>query len=169
MKRFFLTLLAMLCMTMAFAQTVYLVKDEGGYTNIRKGPGTNYGIEMTWQDGNYLYCTKLDNGWAKAYSRTSDGTQYFLGYISNTKLVSPPRDGVRRTLMYVVREGGYTNIRKGPGTNYSIASKVKDGSWLLVNYSDAINKAWVRVYTQQGKLRGYISANKIEVPIMIEL
>ena len=57
-------------------------------------------------------------------------------------------------------EGGYTNIRKGPGTNYAVVGKVKDGSFIL--YHTDFNGFWYQVYTQQGKLRGYISASKVE-------
>lgn len=59
----------------------------------------------------------------------------------------------------VKEEGGYTNIRKRPGTNYTIVGKVKDGSFIL--YSGNYDDKWLKVYTQKGELRGYMSGSKI--------
>lgn len=169
MKRFILSLVVMLGMTTAFAQTLYLVKDEGGVTNIRKGPGTSYGIASTIPDGFYVYCSNISGGWAKVWDEYTDGSPMtFAGYISTSKIVRPPHDGISRTFVQVKQEGGYTNIRKGAGSSSAIAAKVKDGSFILVNATDLYNgKAWVRVYNQKGGLRGYMSSSKmmmLEVP-----
>ncbi|MCQ2254644.1 MAG: hypothetical protein MJZ29_04040 [Bacteroidaceae bacterium] len=162
MKRILLTLLIMLGMTTAFAQRLYLVKDEGGLTNLRKGPGTNYAVVDKVQDGFFVYCSNISGGWAKAWQITSDGSKEFMGYISTSKIVEPPHDGIARIHVYVIDEDGYTNIRKGKGTNTAIVGKVKDGSFILVNASDCYNGAsWLRVYNQRGALRGYISARKV--------
>ena len=60
----------------------------------------------------------------------------------------------------VKEEGGFTNVRKGPGTKYAIVDKVLDGSYVLISgdYGDK----WYKIYTQRGAFRGYISANKLE-------
>ena len=59
----------------------------------------------------------------------------------------------------VKEEGGFTNVRKGPGTKYAIVGKVLDGGFILI--SGDINDRWYKIYTQKGVLRGYISANKV--------
>ena len=56
-------------------------------------------------------------------------------------------------------EDGYTNIRKGPGTKYAIVGKVKDGGYILI--SGEYDDPWFKVYTQNGTMRGYISAKKV--------
>ena len=112
-----------------------LVKDEDGYTNIRKGPGTKYEIVDQIPDGMFVY------------------------FMSANKIVVPPRQGPWKEVAQVKDEDGYTNIRKGPGTKYAIVGKVLDGGFILI--SGDINDRWYKIYTQKGVLRGYISANKV--------
>lgn len=58
----------------------------------------------------------------------------------------------------VIREGGYTNVRKGPGTNFAIVTKIKDGSPIyFTNY----NNNWCVVYNNAGKMLGYMHASKV--------
>lgn len=58
----------------------------------------------------------------------------------------------------VIREGGYTNVRKGPGTNFAIVKKIKDGSPIyFTNY----NNNWCVVYDNAGKMIGYMHASKV--------
>mgnify|MGYP002626812487 CR=1 FL=1 len=137
-----------------------LVKDEGGETNIRKGPGTKYAVVEKMPDGFFVNCIPTKAAWTKVYTTyTSGEDQEFIGYIATSKLVFPKRQGAWKMVGQVKEEGGYTNIRKGPGTNYAIVGKVKDGSYILWsgNYEDK----WYKVYTQKGVLRGYMSSSKI--------
>lgn len=63
-------------------------------------------------------------------------------------------------LAHVIREGGYTNARTGPGTDYPIMNKVKDGSDIL--YAGTLRRGgWVEVYNVNGDYLGYMSCNKI--------
>ena len=137
-----------------------LVKDEGGETNIRKGPGTNYAIVEKISDGFFINCIPTKGAWTKVYTTYTSGEQQdFIGYIATSKLVFPKRQGAWKMVGQVKEEGGYTNIRKGPGTNYAIVGKVKDGSFIL--YSGNYDDKWLKVYTQKGELRGYMSGSKI--------
>ena len=148
-------------MERSLAQKPCLVKDEGGETNIRKGPGTKYEIVEKVPDGMFINYKPGTGGWHKVYTTyTSGEEQDFVGYIAASKIVIPKRAGEWKYVGHVKEEGGYTNIRKGPGTKYDIASKVKDGSYIL--YSGNADAKWYKVYTQSGVLRGYISANKLE-------
>ena len=61
---------------------------------------------------------------------------------------------------HVIREGGYTNARSGPGTGYAIMNKVKDGSPILYS-GRLVRNGWVQVYDTRGNYLGYMSANKI--------
>ena len=110
----------------------------------------------------FINFTPAVNGWCKVYtSYTDDSPQDLIGYMAASKIVVPPRQGAWKMVAMVKQEGGYTNIRKGPGTSYAIASKVRDGSYVLVDVD--FNGNWIKVYTQRGALRGYISASKLEV------
>ena len=59
---------------------------------------------------------------------------------------------------HVIREGGYTNVRKGPGTNYAIVTKVKDGSAI---YYTNYNANWCQVYNTAGQLLGFMHTSKV--------
>ena len=68
---------------------------------------------------------------------------------------APPRGLLQGS---VVREGGYTNVRKGPGTNFAIVKKIKDGSPIyFTNY----NNNWCVVYDNAGNMIGYMHASKV--------
>ncbi len=163
MKKLITLLLAIVIGIPCMAQQLRmgLVKDEDGYTNIRKGPGTNYEIVDQMPDGMFVHFTKGTKGWHKVYTvYTSDGTQEFLGYMAANKIVVPPRKGEWKEVAQVKDEDGYTNIRKGPGTKYAIVGKVRDGSFILI--SGDYDAKWYKVYTQNGTMRGYISGNKVD-------
>ena len=59
---------------------------------------------------------------------------------------------------HVIREGGYTNVRQGPGTNYGIVQKIKDGSPI---YYTNYNSNWRVVYDNAGNALGYMHASKV--------
>ena len=163
MKKFAFMLLALALVVPCMGQNLKfaLVKDEGGVTNIRKGPGTQYEIVDRVQDGMFVNIVPTKKSWTKVYTTyTSDDPQELIGYIATSKLVFPKRQGVYKQLGMVKQEGGYTNIRKGAGTQYEIVGKVKDGSFIL--WSGDYDSKWKAVYTQQGVFRGYMSGNKIE-------
>ena len=58
----------------------------------------------------------------------------------------------------VIREGGYTNVRQGPGTNYSVVTKIKDGSSIFYTVHNA---NWCKVYNSSGQMLGYMHSSKV--------
>ena len=73
-----------------------------------------------------------------------------------TTTVAPPVAGLLPA--HVIREGGYTNVRQGPGTNYAIVTKVKDGSPI---YYTNYNANWKNVYNTAGQFLGYMHSSKV--------
>ena len=162
MKKMLLQILVAMVMLPCAAQRPGLVKDEDGYTNIRKGPGTNYAIVDKVPDGMFISFGLGQGKWYKVYTTYTDGSeQELLGYIHSSKVVVPKRQGPCKMVAHVVDEDGYTNIRKGPGTRYAIVGKVRDDSYILC--SGDFEDGWYKVYTQTGTFRGYMSAKKLEV------
>ncbi|MBR6980305.1 MAG: SH3 domain-containing protein [Prevotella sp.] len=163
MKKLLLMILAAMLILPCAAQRFGLVKDEGGFTNIRKGPGTNYPVVEQVQDGSFISFDTGIGSWYKVYTTYTDGTpQEMIGYIHSSKVVVPKKSkGVCKNLGFVVDEDGYTNVRKGPGTRYAIVGKVRDGSFILC--SGDYDDGWYKVYTQTGVFRGYMSASRINI------
>ena len=160
MKKLLFTLLALATMLPATAQKPGLVKDEDGYTNLRKGPGTTYDIVDQIPDGMFVYYKAGPDGWNLIYTPTEGAESYeFIGFMAGNKIVVPKRSGDKKYVGKVKDEDGYTNIRKGPGTNYAIVGKVKDGGYIL--YSGGKEDRWYKVYKQDGTFRGYMARNKI--------
>ena len=156
-----MTFVALATIVPCLAQKPGLVKDEDGYTNLRKGPGTKYEIVDRYDDGSLIYYERGANGWCKVYDMiSSDGDFEFRGYMAGNKIVTPKRSGEYKFVGKVKDEDGYTNIRKGPGTKYAIVGRKKDGSFIL--YSGDYSDRWYKVYKQTGEFIGYLSANKIE-------
>ncbi len=162
MKRllgFMLTFLLAICLN---AQTYATVKREGGYTNVRSGPGTNYSIVKKVRDGSGIYVGSLVRGWYEVYSGRGGR---FIGYISSSKVVfgnsrSSYSNNNGIVKVRVKPEGGYTNLRSGPGTNYSIIGKVKDGTWVYADPT-ANGRVWSKVYYANGTYRGWIADSKL--------
>lgn len=81
-KIVFLSLLAMLSLS-SMAQTLGRVKQEGGYTNVRKGPGTNYEILTKIKDGSSIYYEYYNKSWYGVY----DENMAFIGYMHSSKII----------------------------------------------------------------------------------
>lgn len=167
MKRTIFFSLFLVISVFSFAQTglkTGLIKDEGGYTNIRKGPGTNYEVVEKWEDGYFINYKDTGGPWVKVYWYPCSACDLeYLGYMAKSKIVVPPKIiGVSFGLARVDPQNhDYTNIRKSPGGE--VVGKVKDGSWILFNTNDYGGKTWVRVFYQNGKLRGYIHQSKLAI------
>ena len=123
-------------------------------SNIRSGPGTDYSVVGDVVKGDSLTILGSENGW---YKVTHYGT---TGYIS-ANLVTTSGAPAPSTSSSTSTRTGYalydSNIRSGPGTDYSIIGDVVKGDSLSVGeYVDG----WYRL-NFNGKT-GYIAANLVE-------
>ena len=138
-----------------------LIKDEGGITNIRKGRGTSYPVTSQVKDGMFIVFDPPVEGWCKVYSHYPDGTPpTAIGYVRADKIVVPAKTAEDKYIAVVHDKDGYTNIRRGPGTSHPVVGRVKDGSYILYSGSP-VNDAWLKVYSQGGTLRGYMSSTRL--------
>ncbi len=103
MKKILLLVLAAMIMLPCAAQRAGLVKDEDGYTNIRKGPGTNYEIVDQVPDGMFINFGPGKGNWYKVYTSYTDGSaQELIGYMHSSKVVVPKRQGEWKQVGQVV-------------------------------------------------------------------
>ena len=133
------------------------VKDEDGYTNVRQGPGTNYEIVTTIKDGSSIFYTVYNSKWNIVYDNYGNA----LGYMYHNKIVTTnTRNYSTESILlgYIKDEDGYTNVRQGPGTDYSIVYQIQDGSPI---YYQAYNAKWYKVYDNEQNFLGYMHYSKI--------
>ena len=144
------------------------VSDPDGYTNIRSGASTKYPITGRYRSGYYLYYTPMSNGWSKVYSGTRSNT--FMGYMHTSRIVhinpnsssgytnySTSTSSLRRGTIVDPRDN-YVNVRTGPGTKYSIATRLWIGTTV---YYQGSTSSWVRVYNTSRQYLGYVYRNRI--------
>lgn len=126
MKKIVLIFIAMLLCMVASAQTLVFSKAKDGYTNIRSTNNTNGRIIGELRNG----------GGAAVYMHTS-GSWYkvnyngIVGYVhkSQVRLSEPARrESNPIRFVYSDAKDGYTNLRKGPGTNYEIIDEMRNGN-----------------------------------------
>ncbi len=165
-KLFTIALLAILASFITVdAQKYYgYVSDPDGYTFVRAAASTNAEILREYASGEYLYYTPLKNGWSKVYSDGSSSS--FMGYMHTSRIVRVEADDVEDDDLtgfeqgYIVDpEDDYVNVRKGPGTNYSIVCRLEVGTTVFFN-ADPKSK-WVEVYDEYMNYLGYVYRNRI--------
>ena len=112
------------------------------YLNLRKGPGTSYGVIFTIAKGSTV--TVLDNSdddWAKV--KTSSGDQGWCSkeYLDISSSSSSSQETAKTT--------DYLNLRKGAGTSYGVILTIAKGATVTV--LDNSNKNWAKVRTSSGQ------------------
>ena len=148
------------------------VSDPDGYTNIRRGPGTNYPIVRQYNSGDYLYYTPQKNGWSLVYSGVKANN--FMGYMHTSRIVkvNPNQSGSYSDLSNYSNSSGnyhegymvdpvddYVNVRKGPGTNYAIVGRLD--TYTNVYYTTT-GSNWYKVYDSNYNYLGYVYYNRIK-------
>lgn len=158
-----LALILITC-TAAFAEVVKTPAADGSL-NVRSGPGTNYSVNTWVKNGQSITVLENTSPWAKIRV-DSNGKE---GYIRASYIVAsgapgtpgtvPPTGGANYSLGAVATKyaSSVVNVRKGPGTTYSVAIKVASGARLNI-FGESGN--WYLVRTQNGT-SGYISKNYV--------
>ena len=141
--------------------------------NLRRGPGTTYGVIMVVDENLTVTVTEATNSeWYKV--RLADGTE---GYFSAQylKIVSGDIDSVKPddsgdkededdggsdlegTGEYLRTTTG-VNLRKGPSTSTDVITVLNSGT--IVEVIDRDTQGWVHVRTTSGRV-GYVSADYV--------
>ena len=145
--------------------TVY-VSANGGTLNLRKGPGTNYGIAGYVSHGDKITVQAAGSTWSQVKVNATGK----IGYIKNkyiTTSSSSKDDGSSNpsSCQYgkitTKTAAGAVNIRKGAGTSYASVGTVTRGTLLRI---DAESGNWYKVSTYTG-LSGYVSKNYVTMGI----
>lgn len=130
----------------------YVVKITADILNVRSGPGTQYSKTGQVSKGEAYTIVDESNGWGKLKSG--------LGWISleytDKKATSAPAP-TSKTPYTVIINTDVLNVRSGPGTNYSVLTKVREGDkYTIVEEKDGWGKlksgaGWINLeYTKRG-------------------
>ena len=151
MKKLVATLLVFLLLssiatisTVASEQSFGRVDTEGSNLNVRSGPSTGYSILGRLSDGTYFEIVGEENGWYQIVTPTVSG--YVCGEYVLT--VSHNRMGKVDT------EGSRLHVRTGPSTDYSIITKLTDGTYFEILSE---GNGWYEVRLSSG-MTGYLCA-----------
>jgi len=129
--------------------------------NVRKGPGTSYGVLGEAQPTNlYVYLGSCD-GWECILYQGQEG------YVASSRVsiqwgLVPDEYGYGDYVDAIVRvtHGNALNVRSGPGKKYSSIGQAKPGStWEYLGMDDGWNVIDYNGYY------GYIAANRTEVVV----
>lgn len=131
--------------------------------NVRKGPGTGYGVIGEAQPENTYVYLGTENGWHRIIF-TGDTE----GYVSGNRTaiedgLVPDYVGYGEKVEAVVRvtHGNALNVRKGPGQKYgSMGTARPQSEWTYLGMDDGWN-----IIDYNGKT-GYIAANRTEVEVV---
>lgn len=109
----------------------YLVKVTANCLNIRKGPGTNFGISGQIRDhGIYTIIKESDGPGATLWGKLKSGAGWIsLDYVSkNPGSSSGGYVPTYRLGLYVVNTPSGLNVRRGPSTKYGIVKTYINGT-----------------------------------------
>ena len=123
---------------------------KGSDVRMRSGPGTNYSILGTYQNGTPLTVTGTENGWSKV---TVGGVS---GYIRSDYVSG----GADSKTGYI--KGNDVRLRSGAGTNYSILGTYNNGTPLTITGTSG-NWTAVTINGVKGYVNSaYVSTTKTE-------
>ncbi|MEQ8168196.1 MAG: SH3 domain-containing protein [Candidatus Eremiobacterota bacterium] len=167
MKRFIIlfALISILLMSLPVQANSYrirvaVINDPDGYTNVRKGPGTEYKvISKIYENEHFLFLQCAYKDWWLVQS--PDGK---IGYMNADRIVFLEPLLPAKYYAYINDPDGYTNIRKGPGKGYKVTGKVyKDEIFIVLQNGE--HGEWEYILTKNG-IYGYMHSSRIlPVPI----
>ncbi|MBP3649525.1 MAG: SH3 domain-containing protein [Clostridia bacterium] len=131
--------------------------------NVRRGPGTGYGVMGEVQPKNlYVHLGTVD-GWECILYQGEEG--YVAGNrVTVERGLVPDEFGDGDFVEAIVRvtHGNALNVRSGPGKKYGSIGQAASGStWDYAGMDDG----WNMIYYNDGQI-GYIAANRSEVEII---
>ena len=135
--------------------TMYTTPEIG--LNLRKGPGTSYSVIRTLSKGTAVTVHSSSNGWSKISVNGVEGyvSTSFLSSTnpSTNSSTSNETTSTPTTTMYVTPDA-LLNLRKGPGTSYSVIKTLSKGTAVTVHSS---NNGWSNV--SANGVEGYVSTS----------
>ena len=121
--------------------------------NVRKGPGTNYSVVTTLTNGTKVTVKSSSNGWSKITSGSITG-YVSSSYLSSSNPSAENESENETSIVKYIDSNVGLNVRKGPGTNYSVVTTLADGTKVTVK---STSNGWSKITS--GNITGYVSSS----------
>lgn len=130
----------------AFAYSTGSYKTNYNFMNARSGPGLKYSVTRKLPKGSTVNIIQISNNWGKmdngSWIRLDAGFTSYLGGNSTS-------NSQYKTGTYKVLYNG-TNLRSGPGLNYSVVGSANSGTVLTITktsgeWGQTNNNSWIRL------------------------
>ena len=149
----------------------------GGTVNVRKGPGTAYGVVTAVRRGDVVEILEQKTVDGKVWGRYNKGWFRLTGYATlktvtesfevdvedGTQTPAPtptptptPTPDITVSKTYATITAGTVNVRKGPGTSYGVVTAVRRGDVVEILEQKTVDgKVWGRYEKGWFRLTGY--------------
>lgn len=124
--------------------------------NIRRGPGTGYSVIAALPKGTEVVITGKSGNW---YKIIFSGSRTGYVYSSLLKILDEVNEPSSMNSTGTITANSGANVRKGPGTNYSIIIALKKGTQVKVI---GITGNWYQIQLSSG-IKGYIYKTLVNV------
>ncbi|KMW60318.1 N-acetylmuramoyl-L-alanine amidase [Candidatus Rhodobacter oscarellae] len=141
MVRFISFLVIALVMAVsARAELLYVNSPNDGFLNLRTGPGGGFNVIMRMGHGTSVNTLEIAGNWARVEHQSGA-----VGWAHRKYMVRPVATPAR---LFVYSPGdGFLNLRTGPGSGFTIITRMYHGSWVEVLERRG---NWVRVFHEYG-------------------
>ncbi len=107
---------------------LYINAPNDGFLNLRTGPATSYHVLEKMAHGSKVTLLAQPGQWAKLYHHKTDTIGWAHGrFLSHDKPHKPKPPQQENGQRWVDAPYGDLNLRKGPGTNYTVLRKIHNG------------------------------------------
>ena len=121
--------------------------------NVRKGPSTSYSVITKLANGTQVTVKSTSNGWSKITSGSITG-YVSSSYLTSSKPTTEDESSNEISETKYVEASVGLNVRKGPGTNYSVITKLANGTQVTVK---STSNGWSKITS--GSVTGYVSSS----------
>ncbi len=119
----------------------FVVKVNVNELNVREGPGTDWKILSVSNIGQKFSAFQFFNNWYKIYFPSDSGAYYAYVWGGDGINYQYLKGSTGDTLVRVT--ASLLNVREGPGTGYSIITRIAYGQVFVV---DSIYNGWAKIY-----------------------
>ena len=138
------------------AQNMAVVESSDGFANLRRGPGTDYGIVTALSNGVQVEIVSTTGHW----SRVNVPQTHHYGYVYTNLLRSVGSASTLYDTGKINSSDGFANLRTGPGTQHGVKARLYNGVMVSIVGTEG---NWIQVQLSDTSDIGYVYAPLLEI------